>query len=344
MTCPLSVLDLAPVPQGETASATLRRTVDLARLAERLGFVRYWFAEHHNMPGIASSSPELLIGHIASATERIRVGSGGIMLPNHVPLQLAERFHTLAALHPGRIDLGLGRAPGTDPITVRALRSFDGQQFPQQLAELRGLSSGNLPEEHPFHTIRVVPDEVPLPPIWILGSSGAGAAFAGEHGYGYAFASHFSTTPAAPAMRAYRESFKPSPEFPRPHAILAASVICAETTEQARYLATSQELFRVRLHRGELGPLASSEEASAYPYTPADLLSIEQSRAMNITGDPETAWAELIRRAHTAQADEVMITTLVHDPAARLRSYELIAQAATTVTPTTTVTVTTTAA
>lgn len=327
MKYPLSVLDLAPVTVGDTASAALRRTIDLGRLAEKLGYVRYWFAEHHNMPGIASSSPELLIGYVAGATERIRVGSGGIMLPNHVPLQLAERFHTLAALYPGRIDLGMGRAPGTDPTTSRALRSFDGHQFPQQLAELQGLSRGEMPADHPFARVKVVPGDVELPPIWMLGSSGAGAAFAGEAGLGYAFASHFSATPAAPAMRAYRDAFQPSPQFETPHAILAVSVICAQTTEQARYLATSQELFRVRLHRGELGPLERPEVALAYPYTPPELEAIEQARALNIVGDPEAIGAELARRMEAAGADELMITTMTHDPAARLRSYELVAEA-----------------
>src|SRR5690606_6510828 len=192
------------------ASEALRHVVDLARLADRLGYVRFWLAEHHGMPSIASSSPEILIEHVASRTERIRVGAGGIMLPNHAPLRIAEAFHTLEALHPGRIDLGIGRAPGTDPATSRALRPFDPEHFPMQLQELMSLSRRDFPEDHPFHTVRVVPSDVELPPIWLLGSSGASAAFAGSLGVGYGFASHFSPTSPLPALRAYRENFRPS--------------------------------------------------------------------------------------------------------------------------------------
>jgi len=204
---PLSVLDLVPIGTGGSARDALRRSVELAQLAERLGFVRYWFAEHHGMPGIASSSPEILIEHIASATSRIRVGSGGIMLPNHAPLRIAEAFHTLETLHPGRIDIGVGRAPGTDPITSRAMHPFDAEQFPAQLQELIGLSRGTLPPDHPFRTVRVIPAGVALPPIWILGSSGASARFAGSLGVGYSFARHFSPAPPEPAVQAYLESF-----------------------------------------------------------------------------------------------------------------------------------------
>ncbi len=206
---PLSVLDLVPIASGSTAAEAMRRSVELAQLTERLGFVRYWFAEHHGMASIASSSPEILIEHIASKTERIRVGAGGIMLPNHAPLRIAEAFHTLETLHPGRIDLGIGRAPGTDPATSRALRPFDAEQFPEQVHELIALSRRSLPEGHPFHTVRVVPGDVTLPPIWILGSSGASATFAGKLGLGYGFARHFSPSPPEPAMRAYREAFVP---------------------------------------------------------------------------------------------------------------------------------------
>src|SRR5690606_8166437 len=235
----LSVLDLAPIAAGSTATQALRNTVELARLTERLGYTRFWLAEHHGMPSIASSSPEVLIAHVAARTERIRVGSGGIMLPNHAPLRIAEAFRTLEALHPGRIDLGIGRAPGTDPVTSSALRPFDAEQFPLQMAELLSLVRRDFPEDHPFHRVRVVPDDVPLPPIWILGSSGAGAAFAGRLGLGYGFASHFSPTSPLPALRAYRDAFQPSEWFEAPHVIVALSVACAETDERADYLTTS---------------------------------------------------------------------------------------------------------
>lgn len=323
---PLSVLDLAPVPSGTNASETLGRVTELARLADRLGYARLWYAEHHGMASIASSSPELLIEHAASATERIRVGSGGVMLPNHVPLQVAERFHTLEALHPDRIDLGIGRAPGTNPLTSRALRSFDASQFPQQLAELRGLSAGTLPQDHPFRKVNVVPGDVPLPPIWILGSSGSSATFSGQVGVGYAFATHFSPAPAAPALEAYRSSFEPSDAFPEPHAILAVSAVVAETDEAAQHLAKTLDLSRVRLGRGEHGPLPSPEEAEAYDYSPQERAVVEKNRAMQIVGTPEAVRADIEARVEESGADEVMVTSLVHDHAARLRSYQLLAE------------------
>jgi len=272
---PLSVLDLVPVRAGATATDALREAVDLAQHTERLGYLRYWFAEHHGMASIASSSPEILIEHIASATTRLRVGSGGIMLPNHSPLRVAEAFHTLAALHPGRIDLGLGRAPGTDPATSRALRPFDGEQFPELLRELLALSRRTFPADHPFGSVRVVPGDVPLPPIWVLGSSGAMAAFAGSLGLGYSFARHFSPNPPQPAMRAYRQSFVPSAQFPTSHVILGVSVICAPTEEEAEYHAASTDLAWVRLHRREFTPLPSPEEALAYQYSPQERVIVD---------------------------------------------------------------------
>lgn len=327
MPVPLSVLDLAPVPSGATAAEALRRSADLARLAEREGYARLWYAEHHSMPGIASAAPDLLIAHAAAATERLRVGSGGIMLQNHVPLRLAEAFRTLAALHPGRIDLGIGRAPGTDPAASRALRAFDPGAFPAQLAELQAFGGDGFPAGHPFAGVRAVPEGVPLPPIWLLGSSGASAAFAGAHGLGYAFASHFSPAPAAPALAAYRDAFVPSDAFPAPHAILAVAAVVAETDAEAERLAASMDLVWVRLQRGELGPFPTPEEALAYPYTPAERASVAARRALTVTGTPAAVRARLSALADEAGADEVMVTTMVHDPAARLRSYALLARA-----------------
>jgi luciferase family oxidoreductase group 1 len=326
-TIPLSVLDLVPIPSGSTASEALRRTIDLARLADRLGYVRYWFAEHHNLPSIGSSSPEVLIAHAAVQTERIRLGTGGIMLPNHVPLIVAETFQTLAALHPGRIDLGIGRAPGTDPVTSRALRSFDAEEFPAQLAELLALSRETLPPEHPFAPVHVIPGGVPLPPIWLLGSSGASARLAGTLGLGYAFASHFSPTLPEPALRAYRESFQPSAEFPEPHAILGLAVVCADTDERADYLASSLDLSWVYLQSGRLGPLPSPEEALAYLYTPLERATVRQRRELLVVGTPEKVRAQIERIVAETAADEVMVTSLIHDHAERLRSYELLAGA-----------------
>jgi len=327
MAVSLSILDLAPVGEGQSPVDALARTVNLARLGERLGYTRYWVAEHHGMPGIASSSPEILMGHVASATERIRVGSGGIMLPNHAPLRIAEAFQTLAALHPGRVDLGIGRAPGTDPVTSQALRPFDSELFPQQLAELMALSRGDFPVDHPFHKVRVIPDGVPLPPIWLLGSSGASARMAGTLGLGYGFASHFSPTPAAPALDAYREAFTPSADFAEPHVILGAAVVCAESAEQADYLASSMDLSWVRLQRGEFAPLPTPESAKAYEYTPGEQAVVRNRRALQVVGAPEQVATRLRRIADETGANELMITTMVHDPAARERSYELVAEA-----------------
>lgn len=322
----LSVLDLAPVGTGMTASQALAGSVELARLAERLGYVRFWLAEHHGMPSIASSSPEILIGHVAAATERIRVGSGGIMLPNHAPLRIAEAFHTLEALHPGRIDLGIGRAPGTDPATSRALRPFDAEHFPAQLNELISLSRGDFPADHPFSGVQVVPGDVSLPPIWLLGSSGASASLAGSIGAGYGFASHFTHTPPQPALEAYRKNFKPSETFGEPHVILALAVVCAETEEEADYLARSMDLSWVRLHSGQYGPLPSPEEASAYDYSPQEQVVVHKYRSMLVVGDPAQVRAQLEERVEATGADEVMVSTSVYGREARMRSYELITQ------------------
>jgi len=327
MTIPLSVLDLAPVPSGTPSAEAARRTVDLARLADRLGYVRYWFAEHHGMGSVASSAPEILIAHVAAATQRIRVGSGGIMLPNHAPLRIAEAFHTLEALHPGRIDLGIGRAPGSEPAASRALRAFDGEQFPSQLSELLGLSQGDLPERHPFRRVRVMPDGLRLPPIWLLGSSGASARMAGGAGMGYSFASHFSATPAAPAFAAYRQSFIPSAQFPRPHAILVVAVVCAASEERAQHLALTMDLARLRINRGEFLPLPSPEEALAYPYSAAEREALLHYRQMTIVGTPQAVRAQIEAKARDCGADEVMVVSNLHDHAERLRSYELLAAA-----------------
>jgi luciferase family oxidoreductase group 1 len=324
VTFPLSVLDLAPVRTGSTAQESFTESLALARLADRLGFARYWFAEHHGMPSIASSAPEILIAHVAASTERIRVGSGGIMLQNHVPLKVAETFHTLETLHPGRIDLGIGRAPGTDPTTSRALRPFGPERFREQLTEVIGLSRGDLPSEHPFRSVRVIPAGVALPPIWLLGSSGASAMLAGSLGVGYSFASHFSPAPARPAFDAYRESFTPSPTHPAPHAILAVSAICAETSEEAHYLAATGDLMWVRLHRGEFSTVPSPEEALAYPYTPRDREVADSRRALSFVGTPDEVRERIEEAARSAGADEIMVSSIIYSPSARRRSMELL--------------------
>ena len=324
---PLSVLDLVPVPEGGSAAEALRRTVETARHAERLGYARYWFAEHHGMPSVASAAPELLIGHVASATTRIHVGAGGIMLPNHAPLKVAELFRTLAALHPGRIDLGLGRAPGSDGLASRALHASDGHEFPAQLAELQAFGGSRaFPASHPYRAIQPVPGDAPLPPIWLLGSSGASAQWAGSLGLGYSFASHFSPTPAGPAFRAYRDSFQPSAAFPRPHAVLGLAAVCAETEDEADRLAATMDLAWLRIRRGEFLPLPSPETALAYPYSAQEREVLREYRSRTLVGTPAQLRAGIEQRVRDSGADEVMITSNLYDHAARLRSYELLAQ------------------
>lgn len=328
MRIPLSVLDLAPVPSGTAPSEAVRRTVDLARLAEKLGYVRYWFAEHHGMPSVASSAPEILIGHIASATQRIRVGAGGIMLPNHTPLKVAETFRTLEALHPGRIDLGLGRAPGSDQAASRALEASDGHDFSQQLAELLAFcGQTEFAANHPFRKVLAIPDDAPLPPIWILGSSGASARLAGNAGMGYSFASHFSPTPAGPAFNAYTDSFKPSAQFGKSNAILGIAVVCAETDEEADHLATTMDLAWLRIRRGEFRPLPSPEEAKAYPYADFEREAVREYRSRTVIGNPQKVKEQIESLVRDSGADEVMVVSNLYDHAKRLRSYELLAQA-----------------
>ena len=326
----LSVLDLSPVSSGSTGAQALRNTLEVAQLADRLGYERYWLAEHHNLPSVASSAPEVMIGHVASKTSRIRVGAGGIMLPNHAPLRVAETFRVLEALHPGRVDLGIGRAPGTDPVTATVLRRSPDRQgaddFPQQFSELLAFSGDGFPEGHPLQSVVAMPSDVGLPPIWLLGSSGYSARAAGEMGLGYAFASHFSPTNPAPAMRAYHESFEPSEDFERPSAILAVSVICAETNERAEEIASSMQLAWVCMRSGNPGPLPSLEEAMDYSYDPTERRLADAYRSMQIVGDPRTVRARIEQLAQRTVADEVMVTTNVYDHNERLSSYERLAE------------------
>jgi luciferase family oxidoreductase group 1 len=324
---PLSILDLVPVPEGTEPSAALRRVTDLAQLAEQLGYARYWFAEHHAMPSVACSSPEILIAHVATATQRLRVGSGGIMLPNHAPLRVAEHFHTLHALYPQRIDLGIGRAPGGVPGAARALRAARGDQFAAQLAELFDYSSPDPSRDDLYADVRAVPADVKLPPVWLLGSSGASAQMAGAAGLGYAFASHFSPAPPAPAMLAYRGHFQPSAAFPRPHAILGAAVVCAPTDEEAQFLAGTLDLAWLRIQSGKFLPLPSPQTAAAYPYTDYEREAIADYRRLAIIGSPQTVRDRLLELVDETQADEVMVVSNLYGHAERLRSYQLLSKA-----------------
>lgn len=322
----LSILDVLPVLSGSTAADALGRAADLARLADQHSYERLWYAEHHGMEGIASSSPELLIAHTAPLTTRVRVGAGGVMLPNHTPLQVVERYRTLEALYPGRIDLGIGRAAGTDPLTAQALRSASGDQVGHLMAELLAFSEGGFPADHPFGRIGVTPGGVDLPPIWMLGSSGGSARLAGQIGAGYAFAAHFSPTPAAPPIAAYRAAFEPSADFPEPQVILALSVVCADTSAEARELASSVEVLFQRMRTGETGPVPSPAEARAAGWSPDRPPSGPMAELL-IIGTADEVRERIETAARTVDADEVMIMTIVHDPAARLHSYELLAPA-----------------
>ncbi len=328
MTLPLSILDLAPVGSGGSAAESVRRTVELAQLAERLGYVRHWFAEHHGLPSVASSAPEVLIAHVAANTQTIHLGSGGVMLPNHAPLRVAEAFRTLAALHPGRIDLGIGRAPGTSDLAAKAMRAFSGDNFPAMLGELLAWSGVRpLPAGHPMESLHAMPGDAPLPPIWILGSGGSSARMAGVSGMGYAYASHFSPAPAAPVFDAYREAFVASVTFARPHAILAVQAICAETDVEAERLALALDLAMVQIRQGRFTVLPSPEEAAAHRFTDAEREVVQQTRPLAIVGTPAAVREQIEARAAGCGADEVMIVSNMHGHTERMRCYELIAGA-----------------
>ncbi|HEX5508314.1 MAG TPA: LLM class flavin-dependent oxidoreductase [Pseudolabrys sp.] len=328
---PLSILDLSPVVTGSTGATSLRNTLDLARLADRLGFTRYWVAEHHNLPSIASAAPDLMMGQIAAITKHLRVGSGGVMLPNHAPLMVAERFKLLEGLYPGRIDLGLGRAPGTDPATSYALRRRQGisedDDFLERFQELMLLESRAFPEGHPFRKIRAMPADVPLPPIYLLGSSDYSAQLSAQIGAAFAFAHHFANFDAVEAMRLYRDNFRPSPAHATPYGILTVHVVCADSDDEAERLASTVDLNFVRRAKGEYQPLASPEEAAAYDYSPVDRARMAQNRARLFVGGQKSVMARLEPLIAATKADEMMVTTMIHSHEARKHSYELLAQA-----------------
>jgi luciferase family oxidoreductase group 1 len=327
---PLSVLDLCPVPAGQSTGEALRRSVDLARHAERLGCTRYWVAEHHNLPGIASSAPAVLAGQLAAATSAIRVGSGGVLLPNHPPLTVAEQFGTLEALHPGRIDLGIGRAPGTDRETARALRrGADARppaDFPRQLAELQAYFAGQPAADNPTR-IRAIPAEGNQPALWLLGSTGYSAGLAGRLGLPFAFAHHLSAASAAnarPALALYRTTFTPSKTLQQPYSLLSVSVLCAKDAATADWLHGSTRLSALRLKAGRPGPLPSPEEAAITAYSNAEQAVIAEATAAHVVGDPPTVVSQLAQLQASTGVDELMVTTAAHDHAARLASYELL--------------------
>jgi luciferase family oxidoreductase group 1 len=322
----LSILDLAPVPEGSDVSRSLANTLDLARHAERLGYRRYWLAEHHNMAGIASAATSVVIGAVAAATKTIRVGAGGIMLPNHAPLVIAEQFGTLAALHPGRIDLGLGRAPGSDMATARALRrnlAGDADSFPQDVMELMHWFEPAAEGQR----LRANPGEGQDVPIWILGSSTFGAQLAAHLGLPYAFASHFAPGDLMSAIRIYRETFRPSARLAEPYVMLGFNVFAAETDEAARLLFTSVQQAFVNLRTGRPGKLPPPQEGYAERLDPSARAMIDQALSCSAVGGPATVRDQVRAFVERTGADELMITSQIWDHRARVRSLEILAEA-----------------
>jgi luciferase family oxidoreductase group 1 len=328
---PLSVLDLSPVTTAISGAQALRNSLDLARLADRLGYARYWVAEHHNLPNIASSAPDIMIGQIAAVTAHMRVGSGGVMLPNHAPLQVAERYKVLEGLFPGRIDLGIGRAPGTDPVTSYALRRRQddpaGDDFLERFQELLLFEQRGFPESHPFRRVQAMPSDVALPPIYLLGSSAYSAQLAAHVGAGFSFAHHFSDFDPVMPMTAYRAQFKPSAAWAEPLAILAVHVVCADSDAEADRLASSVDLNFARRRQGHFLPIPSPEEAAAHEYSATDRAWIAQNRARLIVGGKDKVMAHLAPLIEATQADEVMVTSMIYDHEARKRCYALLAEA-----------------
>ncbi|GAA5176111.1 LLM class flavin-dependent oxidoreductase [Pseudonocardia eucalypti] len=324
MSVPLSVLDLSPVVSGSTARDALRSTVDLARRVECLGYSRFWVAEHHSMPGVASAATSVLMGQVAAATATIRVGAGGVMLPNHAPLVVAEQFGTLEAFHPGRIDLGVGRAPGGSPRTTRALR--DGtdrghEAFPEYLEQLLGFFEPAEPG-----AVRAIPAEGNRPQPWLLGSSVVSAALAGTLGLPYAYAFHLNDANLHPALAAYRAAFRPSRRLDRPYVMVSAWVIAAETDRRARWLAGPSRLKAVMRRRGTPILLPTPEEAADHRYTDLDLKYLDGHFSSKIVGSPETVGKQLRRLVAETEADELIVTTRVHGTGDRIHSFELLAE------------------
>jgi luciferase family oxidoreductase group 1 len=330
LSVPLSVLDLSPIPDGFSAADALRNSIDLVQHAERLGYTRYWVAEHHNHPGVACTSPPVLMAHLASATTTIRVGAGGVMLPNHSSLVVAEQFGMLEGLHPGRIDLGLGRAPGTDQLTATALRRAPltaKDDFPEQFNDLMGYFEGALPAEHVFHRVKATSGAGNMPKIWMLGSSDYGAHAAAVLSLPYSFAHHFAADNTILALRTYRSHFRPSDDMPSSYASIGVNVVCAPTDEEADWLAGSGRLATLRLRTGKPSSFPTPDDAAAYPYSTIEREQIRAWTAVHVVGSPTTVVDKLQHLVDHTQVDELIVTTMVHDHAVRVRSFALLAEA-----------------
>ncbi|MCR9072773.1 MAG: LLM class flavin-dependent oxidoreductase [Alphaproteobacteria bacterium] len=326
----ISVLDQSPIRAGATPTDAVAESIELARLADRLGFHRYWVAEHHSSDGLAGSVPEILIARLANETRRIRVGSGGVMLPHYAPLKVAETFRMLEAMYPGRIDLGIGRAPGSDQRTARALaytrEPIPIEYFPRQIQDLMDWMDGALETDHPFRGVVAQPAGPTSPPVWLLGSSDQGAQVAAHFGTAYSFA-HFITEGGEPVVEMYRKRFRPSATLSEPQANIGVFVICAETEEEAKYHAASRDLWRVRLDQGHITPIPTPEEALNHDYTEAERERAAFHRRRNIVGTPDQVREKLDALLARYGVDEALVVTITHDHRARLKSYELLAKA-----------------
>ena len=326
----LSVLDQSPIRPGCTPADALRETLELAALCDRLGYHRYWLAEHHSTGGLAGSAPEIMIGQVAARTRHLRVGSGGVMLSHYSSLKVAEQFRILESLYPGRIDCGIGRAPGSDGLTASALAHGPGalgiEHFPAQIRDLQAWLRGEMPEEHPFRQIRAMPSGDTAPEFWLLGSSDQSAAYAAYFGCAFSFA-HFINAQGGPlVMEAYRRHFEPSPELAEPKGSVGIFVICADTEEEALDLRWSRDLWMLRLYTGRTGPVPSVEEAKAYPYTDRERAIVEHNRPRTIAGTPEQVRARIDELEADYKVDEFVVVTICDRFEARLRSYELLAE------------------
>lgn len=329
----LSVLDQSPIVSGRSPASAIRETVELARLCDSLGYARYWVSEHHNTASVAGAAPEVLLGALAMVTQRIRLGSAGIMLPHYAALKVAEQFRVLEALAPGRIDLGLGRAPGSDPRTAQALNpdaSIAAEHFPALVRDVMAWVSGApLPDTHPFRAVQAQPLGPTAPEVWILGSSDYGARLAAYFGLPYCFAHFFSDgRGAAEALALYRQEFRPSPAWPEPRAALCVWALAADTAAEARRLSAPREYWRIIRDRGQFVPIPTPEEAAAFPYTELEQARIEQMRQTTIAGTGPEVVARLSALAAELGAEEIAVVTATHDPESRRRSYTLIAEEA----------------
>ncbi len=327
----LGILDQSPVPDGSTPAEALAETVALAQATERLGYGRYWVAEHHNTASLAGSAPEVLIAHLAARTSSIRVGAGGVLLPHYSPLKVAEVFRTLHTLYPGRIDLGIGRTAGADAVATSALSHGPGalgdEHHPEQVSDLVGFLHGRLPPDHPFASVRAMPQGPGAPEMWVLGSSSYGAALAAGTGLFFSFAHFISPGHGAQLLGNYRRRFRPSERCPEPRANVGVSVVCAETDAEAERLALSADVWRLRPEGPQRGPLLSPEDAEAAALTPVERVLLVQHRDRRVVGAPDRVRDRLLELARAHDVDELVVLTVCHDPRARLRSYELLAEA-----------------